>query len=308
MRPLVYCGLFAVWGALAAAMPQQEVDRRPTISVETELVMLPVTVVDNHGVFVPGLTRAQFTVYDNGDPQAIQFFTSEETPATVGLVIDSSSSMRGHRDRVTAAATAFASFSHPLDELFTVNFNEVVWLGLPPPAAFAENVHQLHAALARAPAQGMTALYDAVVGALDHLQLGSRDRKILVIVSDGGDNASLQTLDKALEQARRAAVVIYAVILFDRDDRDAKPDVLKKLSRETGGDAYTPARAEDVTAAFTQIAREIRSGYTIGFSPPDVPYDGFRSVRVVAAAGDHRQLVVRTRAGYYAGRLGRGAR
>ena len=303
MRPLVFIALFAAWGTLAVSTPQQ-VDRRPTISVETDLVMLPVTVVDQHGVFVPGLTREQFTVYDNGERQAIEFFTSEETPATVGLVIDSSGSMRRHRDQVTAAGTAFAGLSHPLDELFTVNFNDTVWLGLPASAAFAADIDQLHAALARAPAQGMTALYDAVLGALDHLRLGSQDRKVLIVVSDGGDNASVQTFDTVLAQAQLAGAVIYAVILADSDDHDAKPYVLKKFAHATGGEAFTPTRAEDVMTAFTQIAREIRSGYTIGFSPVDAPDDGFRSVRVVADAGNRRQLLVRTRAGYYAGRSG----
>lgn len=308
MRPIGFAGLLLVGGILAAAAPQQPPDLRPTISVETDLVMLPVTVTDGRGTFVAGLSREQFTVYDNGSPQPIQFFTNEETPATVGLLIDSSSSMRAHRERVTAAATAFATFSHALDELFTVNFNEEVWPGLPPPLAFAASVDQLHAALASAPARGMTALYDAVTIALNHLQLGSRDRKALIIVSDGGDNASRQSLAQALDRARRANAVIYAVILFDRDDQDARPQVLKRLARETGGEAFTPVQEQDVMTAFTKIASEIRSGYTIGFSPPSSPDGGFRSIRVVVNAGNQRQLVVRTRAGYYAGRSNGAAR
>ena len=270
------------------------------ISVETDLVTLAVTVVDPRGRFVPGLSRQQFRVYDNGEPRAIELFTSEDLPATVGLVIDSSSSMRGRRDEVTAAAVAFAGFSHPLDELFTVNFNEAIWTGLPPYVPFAENVEQLRAALSRAPAQGMTALYDAVDVALNHLQLGTRDRRVLILVGDGGDNASALTLDRVVEHARRAGALIFSVMLADPDDREAKPSVLKKLARETGGVMFAPERVQGVMDAFTQIAREIRSGYTIGFSPPDS--DGFRAVRVVVDPGDGRQLLVRTRTGYYAGR------
>jgi Ca-activated chloride channel homolog len=300
MRSVGYGGLVLACGTLAVAAPQQP-DRRPTISVETDLVLLPVTVVDNHGVFVPGLAQEHFTVYDNGTPQPVQFFTSEETPATIGLVIDSSSSMRTRRDGVTAAATAFASVSHPLDELFTVNFNEAVWLGLPPAVVFANDINELHRALAAAPARGMTALYDAVIAALDHLQRGSRDRKALIVVSDGGDNASVQTLNTALERARRTNTVIYAVILLDPDDVEARPQIMKKLARETGGEAFVPKQATDMMEAFTRIAREIRSGYTIGFSPPASPDGSFRSIRVVVDAGDHRQLIVRTRPGYYSG-------
>jgi VWFA-related protein len=301
MRPLPYLGLLlGLWSAFGAAAPQQNVDPPPIISVKTDLVTLPVTVVDRHGAIVTGLRQEDFTVYDSGERQPIQFFTSEDVPATIGLVIDSSGSMRGRRKDVTAAAAAFADMSHPFDEFFTLNFNEVVWPGLPPPLDFTEDMDQLYAALSSAPAQGMTALYDAVDAALDHLQLGTRDRKALIIVSDGGDNASSHTLGAVLERARRASAVIYAVTLSDVDDHDAKPGLLKKLGRDTGGQAFRPKRADDVMRAFTQIAREIRSGYTIGFSPPDTPVGGFRPVRVVANAGGDRQLIVRTRAGYYA--------
>jgi VWFA-related protein len=146
----------------------------------------------------------------------------------------------------------------------------------------------------------MSALYDAVDRALAHLGLGTRDRKALIVVSDGGDNASTQTFDAVLERARRSKATIYTVSLFDPDDGDARPRVLKALARETGGTSFAPRRPEDVTSAFTQIARELRSGYTIGFRPADTPGGGFRSIRVVATDA-RRRLIVRTRAGYYAG-------
>lgn len=307
MRSLPVLGLLIGLGSLAGwAPPQQNVPRPPVLTVETDLITLPVTVVDRNGGFVTGLRQENFTVYDNGEPQAIQFFTSEDLPATIGLVIDSSSSMRGRRDDVTAAGAAFAAMSHPLDELFTLNFNEAVWPGLPPRIDFTQDADQIRAALSTAPAQGMTALFDAVDRALDHLQLGTRDRKALIVVSDGGDNASSQTLEAVLEHAHRGNAVIYAMTIFEPDDHDAKPQVMKKLARETGGDVFTPVRTDAVMSAFAQIAREIRSGYTIGFSPSDTAASGFRPVKVVADAGDKRQLIVRTRAGYYAGPAGTG--
>lgn len=305
MRPLPFLGLFlGVWSALGSASPQQNVEPPPILSVKTDLVTLPVTVVDRHGGFVTGLRREDFTVYDSGERREIQFFTSEDAPATIGLVIDSSASMRGRRADVTAAAAAFADMSHPFDEFFTLNFNEAVWPGLPPPLVFTEDMDQLYAALSAAPAAGMTALYDAVDRALDHLELGTRDRKALIVVSDGGDNASSHTLDAILDHARRNSAVIYAVALFDRNDHDANPRLLKRLARDTGGHAFRPERADDVMRSFEQIARDIRSSYTIGFLPPDTPDGGFRPVRVVVDAGDDRQLIVRTRAGYYAGPSG----
>lgn len=288
--------------ALVSGAAQPPIDPPQVLSVETDLVVLPVTVVDRHGHLATGLTRDDFTVYDNGEVQEIQLFTSEEVPWTVGLVIDASSSMRGQREAVTAAGAAFAELSHPLDELFTVNFNEAVWRGLPPAIRFAENAGQLRQALSAAPVQGMTALYDAVNAALDHLDLGTRDRRALIVVSDGGDNASRLTLEQVDEHARRSNASIYAVILTDGDNREARPGVLKKLARENAGSAFSPQTLEDVIAAFRQIAREIRSGYTIGFSPSRARTGDFRLVRVVADAGDNRRLVARTRAGYYAGR------
>jgi VWFA-related protein len=302
MRPLTYLGLLlGLWTALGSASPQQPGAPPPVISARTDLVTLTVSVVDRRGRFVTGLRPEDFTVYDSGEPQTIQIFTSEDVPATIGLVIDSSGSMRGRREQVTAAAAAFADMSHPLDEFFTLNFNEYVWLGLPPDVAFTEDMDELGAALSKAPAYGMTALYDAIDRALDHLQLGRRDRKALIVVSDGGDNASAQTLDAVLEHARRAGALIYSVTLHNHDDSDANPRVLKKLARETGARAFTPGSADEVMRAFAQIAREVRSAYTIGFVPTATSDAGFRPIRVVVDAGDRSGLTVRTRAGYYAG-------
>ena len=301
MKPLTYLGLFlGLWISLGSASPQQP-GEPPVISARTDLVTLTVSVVDRRGAFVTGLRQEDFTVYDSGEPQTIQIFTSDDVPATIGLVIDSSGSMRGRRSEVTAAATAFADMSHPLDEFFTLNFNEYVWLGLPADVAFTEDMDELGAALSAAPAYGMTALYDAVDRALDHLQLGRRDRKALIVVSDGGDNASARTLDAVVEHARRAGAAIYSVTLDNPDDRDANPRVLKKLAGETGARSFTPGSAGEVMRSFAQIAREIRSAYTIGFVPTATIDDGFRPVRVVVDGGDRRGLTVRTRAGYYAG-------
>ena len=305
MRPLPFVGvLLGLVGGLASGAAQERDERPSVLSVETNLVMLPITVVDRHDRIVTGLTKEHFTVYDNGARQSIDFFTSEDLPSTVGLLIDSSSSMRGKRETVTAAATGFAAMSHPLDELFTLNFNEAVWPGLPPRVAFAENAEQLRAALSAAPAQGMTALYDAVYRGLDHLELGTRGRKALIVVSDGGDNASSRTIDAVLEHARRTGVAIYAVTLRDPDNPDARPGVLKKLASETGGTVFKAKDTAEVADSFAQIAREIRSGYTIGFSPSNPSDEGFHAVRVVVNDGHRRALVVRTRAGYYAGQKG----
>jgi Ca-activated chloride channel homolog len=304
VKPLHFSFLIVVLGALLGWAPQQTVEAPTILSVRTDLVTLTVTVVDSRGVFVPGLSREQFTIYDEGQPRPIEFFSSDDVPATIGLVIDSSGSMRSQRATVTAAASAFAGMSHPLDEFFTMNFNEAVWPGLPARVRFTEDRNQLYDALAAAPAQGMTALYDAIDRALDHLSMGARERKALIVVSDGGDNASRRTFEDALAHARRTSAVIYGVTLFDRDDHDAKPRLVKRLAQETGGRAFAPRSDREVHDAFEHIAREIRSAYTIGFAPPDTGVAGPRLLRVAVDAGDRRVLTARTRAGYYAGPAG----
>lgn len=291
----------AVLTAAASASSQQRVDA-PVLSIGTDLVSLTVTVVDRRGTPVSGLRAEQFTVYDNGEPQPIRFFTSEDVAATIGLVVDSSGSMRGRREAVTAAATAFADMSHPRDEFFTLNFNEAVWPGLPPQIAFTEDTGQLRAALSAAPAQGMTAVYDAVSRGLAHLRRGTRDRKALVVISDGGDNASTQTLETVVESARVSDAVIYSVTFVDPDNRDQRRQVMKTLARETGGRAFNARNGEAVLRAFAQIAREIRGGYTIGFEPSDTSTGGFRPLHVaVGADNTDGEFIARTRAGYYAG-------
>jgi Ca-activated chloride channel family protein len=293
MRTLPFIGsVLGLSVAIGAQSPQQPNDRAPILTARTDLVTLSVTVVDRRGRLVGGLRSQDFSIYDEGEGRAIEFFTNDDLPATIGLVIDSSGSMRTRRAQVTAAAAAFAAMSHPL--------NEHLWSGLPPTVPFTGDREQLRAALAAAPALGMTALYDAVDRALTHLALGTRDRKALIVVADGGDNASASTREAVVDHARRADAAIYGVAIFDPHDREAGPGVLKTLARETGGHAYAPDRADEVMEAFAQIAREIRSGYTIAFLPPDA-VEGYRSLRVVADAGDGRELVVRTRAGYYAG-------
>jgi Ca-activated chloride channel family protein len=294
--PALLLGLLAAVGSTTSQRLEQ-----PVLSIGTDLVPLTVTVADRQGSLVSGLRQEHFTIYDGGERQAIQFFTSEDVAATVGLLIDSSGSMRGRRDEVTAAAAAFAELCDPFDEFFTLNFNEAVWPGLPSHMPFTGDRNQLRAALAAAPAQGMTALYDAVSRGLTHLRRGTRDRLALVIVSDGGDNASAETLDGLVQSARQGNAVIYSLTFFDPDNREGRRQVLKMLTRETGGRAFIAKSTEDLMRSFAQIAREIRGGYSIGFVPSDTSQSGFRSIHVVVDAGDHRQLIVRTRAGYYAG-------
>ncbi len=273
----------------------------PTFSVRSDLVVIHATVTDRKGAFVVGLDRGAFTVYEDDVPQTIAFFKNEDSPVSVGLVIDNSGSMQTTLDAVLASGLAFARASHPDDEMFTLNFNEQVTAGLPPEAPFTNDLVVLRRALLTATAMGRTALYDALASAIRYVATGTRQKKVLVLISDGGDNASRTRLDEVLTLARQSDVVIYAIGLLDQYDRDAKPRVLKQLAGETGGEHYFPKRVEECGVILGHIAREIRSGYTIGYAPTNPALDGsYRRIRVTATPPGNARLNVRARTGYLA--------
>jgi VWFA-related protein len=283
--------------SLFAQVPQS----RATFSSRSELVVLRVCVVDRRAGFVSGLPREAFAVNEDGRPQPIEFFENEDTPVTVGLLIDSSGSMQPRRESVIAAGMAFADSSHPADELFTLNFNENVWPGLPPDHPFTSDHDELRRALARSTARGQTALFDAIAMGLRHLDGGHRTRKVLVVVSDGGDNASRTRFDEVLDAALRKDVVIYAIGIYDPNDHDARPGLLRQLADATGGEAFFPRATVEVTPLLERIARDIRSSYTVGYAPPaGAPANRRRSVRVDVRSPDGRKLAVRARSSYIA--------
>lgn len=268
-------------------------------SATTELVVLPVTVTDRHDQLISGLPRDHFTVYDNGRRQDIALFTGEDTPVTVGLVIDDSRSMGPKMGEVIIAVLAFARTSNPADELYAIEFNDDVHDVVPGRPLSAADVNGLRVALQTTRPDGRTALYDAVMEALARVDTGTRARKVLIVVSDGGDNASQATLDEVLARARAANVMIYTIGLFDENDADQNPGVLKQLARTTGGERFLPDSAGPLLTDCEHIAREIRSVYTIGYVPPD--RDGhYHRVRVDVQPPDRRKVKVRTRPGYFA--------
>jgi len=182
-----------------------------------------------------------------------------------------------------------------------VNFNERVSLGLPPDQPFSSNGVELEEALNGVPAQGMTALYDAIEAGLQHLKQGKRDKKVLIVVSDGGDNASRRRLDQVLQDAARSDAIIYTIGVFDEDDADRNPGVLRRIARATGGQAFFPPTSADVTPVCERIAADIRRQYTIGYSPTNSKLDDtYRTIRVTATTPHGRRVFVRARSGYIA--------
>jgi VWFA-related protein len=278
MRSLLIPSVVVMAGAALAAGAQ---DQSPSFTASSsELVVLPVSVVEKRGgVFVTSLGRDRFTVFDNGRPTEISLFTNEDTPVTVGLVIDNSGSMAPKMPEVIVGATAFARSSNPQDELFTMAFNDGVVDAGNHRILTADDSAAIEGALREMRPSGRTALYDALVAALDRVERTAQPRKALVVMSDGGDNASEATLNDVLERARRSNVTIFTIGLFDADDPDRNPGVLKSLAESTGGARFLPRSPSLLLDAFTRIAQELRTGYTIGFVPP--ARDGaFHRIRV----------------------------
>jgi Ca-activated chloride channel family protein len=273
------------------------------IAVNVHLVVLNATVRDHKGgQFVSDLRQQDFEVYEDGVRQSIRLFRHEDIPVTVGLVVDHSGSMRTKLPEVINAARTFVQTSNPQDRLFVVNFNEKVTLGLPAAINFTNRSEELERAISSSPAIGMTALYDAVADALQRLQASDLDKKALLVISDGGDNASKDSLARLLKMAEQSSALIYAIGIFDEEDPDKNPGVLNRLARVTGGQAFFPNRLEEVVAVCERIAREMRHQYTLGYVSSNAPKPGaFRTIRVVARGTADGKLAVRARSGYIAG-------
>jgi hypothetical protein len=215
--------------SIPARAPAQGGERgHYSIVVDVDLVVFNVTVTDNRGRQVAGLKASDFQIREANRFQDIKLFAAESAPATVGLVIDNSGSMQNKRANVVDAALAFAGASHPDDELFLLNFNERVSFGLPSSTPFTSSFAAMRSALLSTRADGMTALYDALVAGIEHLKAGTRDRQVLVVLSDGGDNASRRSLDDVLGIAQRSNATIYAIGIYDENNPDRNPRVLRE--------------------------------------------------------------------------------
>ena len=277
-------------------------DAKPIFAAESALVVLHVTVKDKQGRYISGLTREAFDVFEDGRPQTLSFFSAEDAPVTVGLVIDDSGSMHSNRDLLLAAATAFVERSNPRDQVFGLTFNETVRAALPPEAPFTNDARTLRQALSAAiTTRGRTALYDAVSDGIEYLSAGEYERKVLVVVSDGGDNASETTFEHLLGQVRASNAVIHAVSVVDPVEPDTSPKRLRQLAEASGGLAFRPGDARQVSEVIEKVAVDIRSAYTLGYAPTNTADGGFRRIRAGVRAPGAKGVVVRTRAGYIAG-------
>jgi Ca-activated chloride channel homolog len=268
------------------------------IAVAANLVLLPVNVTNARGTFVSGLKSRDFRVYEDGKLQDLTVFEQGDTPVTVGLVVDHSRSMGSKLPGVVIAVSSFIHLSNPQDEMFVVDFNDDVSIELMKGKAFSSDAKELEEALTAVSARGRTALYDAVSEGLRHLQYGRWGKKALIVVSDGGDNASHLKYSQVLAQARQSQALIYSVALLGADEEE-NPKVLQRLCKDTGGVAFFPGPKDRVADISKEIARDLREQYTLGYVPRNMNgADPFRKIEVKVTAQNYGKVRVRTRLGY----------
>ncbi len=282
------------------ALAQQEAGEPDfVIRSDVRLVLLDVSVKDRAGRTVEGLTVDQFGVYENGVAQRITVFAHSDLPVTVGILVDESRSMTSKRAEVIAAAEAFVKSSNPKDEVFILNFNDNVTPGLPGGVLFSDDCDQLRAALDRGVPRGMTALNDAVVEGLEQSKLGKRDKKALIVISDGGDNASRHTRRETIERIERSLATVYTVGLFDPNNPDQDARILKLLAKISGGECYFPESPAGMDGVCREIAEDIRTRYTVGYAPAARNGAGtLRRIQVNVTGAGHAKLNARTRVSY----------
>jgi VWFA-related protein len=283
----------------AAAPAQQDDGVDATFSSETRLVPLNVTVTDKNGHLVTDLQQSAFQVFENGVVQPIKIFRHEDVPVSMGLVIDNSGSMRDKRLAVESAALAMVKDSNRQDEVFVVNFNDEAYLD----ADFTSDISAMEQGLTKIDSRGGTAMRDAIRMSIEHLHSKARrDKKVILVVTDGNDNASNMSLDALVRLSQQDDVVIYAIGLLSEEDKtEAKKAqrAIKLLVESTGGQAFYAKEVSEVEKIAHQVAHDIRNQYSIAYTPSNTALDGtFRQIKVTVKAPGNP--TPRTRSGYYA--------
>lgn len=267
---------------------------------DVEEVQLHATVVDEKKRIVTDLARNDFAVFENGQPQQITSFDRRDIPVSLGIVIDNSGSMRDKRPAVNQAALNLVRSSNPKDEVFIVNFNDEYYLD----QDFTADLKLMSEGLGKIDSRGGTALYDAVVASADHLKKGAKlEKRVLLVVTDGEDNASRESLEQAIRRLEQEdGPTVYTIGILGEERQKRARRALSTLAERTGGVSFFPKDIGEVDAISKAVAHDIRNQYIIGYKPSMQKAEGgYRTVRVEAKAPGHGKLMVRTRTGYYAG-------
>ncbi len=272
------------------------------LRADVDEVLLPCTVVDDKGRLVTDLDRGNFQVWEDNVPQTIQSFQHRDVPVSLGILVDNSGSMRDKRAAVNDATLHLVRASNAADAAFVVNFSDHAILD----QGFTSDITLLEKGLSHIDSRGGTALYDAVVASANEMARHAKEQKqVLLIITDGEDNASRLTLQQAIRRVQGLdGPVVYTIgLLYEdltREEAAAARKDLEALALETGGVAYFPRSLKDVDDIAVQVARDIRNQYTIGYhSTKSASLGGYRTVRVEAKVSKRGIMTVRTRKGYY---------
>jgi len=279
--------------------PTSDDQGRFVFKKQVQEVVLHATVVDASGRLVTSLDRNAFSIYQNGRPEAITSFRREDVPVAIGIVVDNSGSMRDKRAKVNQAVMNLIQASNPQDAVFIVNFGQTPYLD----QDFTSNVSLLQAALRQTSSRGSTALYDAVVASNVHLRNNpSLEKKVLLVITDGEDNMSRETLQDAMRKLQSSkGATLYAIGITDQGMSHAGREALQELAASTGGVAFFPDSLDQVDEITRTIAHDIRSQYTLAYNPGGSIGTGYQAIRVEAKGPERTRLTVRTRNGYYPG-------
>jgi Ca-activated chloride channel family protein len=269
-----------------------------TFKVGTDLVALNVSVFDQNYKVINGLPQSAFTVFENGVKQEISVFRQEDVPVSMGVVVDNSASMRDKKDRVVSAALSMVKASHPDDEVFVVRFSDEPEVT----QDFTSKIDVLEKSMRGLEPKGETSMRDAVLLGIQHVRSrAKRDKRVLIVITDGEDNASVATQQRLIEAARQSNAIVYAIGLLGKEQPEAAArarKALEELTNQTGGRAWFPTDVNEIAAIAPEIAHEIRNQYVIGYTPSNSAKDG--TYRTVTVAVNVPGAIVRTRAGYYA--------
>jgi Ca-activated chloride channel family protein len=260
-------------------------------------VVLQATVVDDSRRLVSNLGKNDFAVYEDGSQQPITSFHREDVPVAVGIVIDNSGSMRDKREKVNQAVLNLIRAINPQDQIFVVNFSRNSYLD----QDFTSDINLLDRALKQVSTQGSTALYDAIVASAVHLNNTKFEKKVLLVVTDGQDNMSQETLREATRRLQQSnGPTVYAIGLMGAGLQSPGRQALQSLADATGGAAFFPDTLDQVDTISRDIARDIRNQYAIAYKPRNQDAQhSYQSVHVVARAPGYGRLTVRTRTGTY---------
>jgi len=284
--------------------PAIEEFKTKPMRVYVDLVLVPVTILDTMNRIVKGLSRENFQVFDGKRPEQIQYFSSEDAPASVGIILDSSGSMKSKMERAREAVKEFLRTANPQDEFFLISFADRPQ----ETSAFTHDVDKLQSSLVLVNPNGRTALLDAIYLGLDKMKSARYQRKALLIISDGGDNHSRYTQKEIFSIARESDVMMYGIGVYDRNfvtqEEMEGPELLDRLATVNGGRAFTIDNPNDLPHVAHAIGLELRNQYLIGYRPQDAPRDGkWHKIKVKLNWSKHWKLprmTVYAKTGYYA--------